>query len=155
MVTAGVGKQAGGVLVSLGNITLVTALWWGRLARHIGVRKVIAGALISAALLSALAGIAGLGGQAILAGVFLWVATISASALDGVGGIPFLRAVRAHERAQMSSIYRTYIDLSDLLPNVLFSFALLILPLSSVFIILGLWLTVVAWIAWRWLPKSM
>ena len=91
----------------------------------------------------------------VLAAVLLWVATIAASALDGVGGIPFLRSVRVHERAEMSGVYRTYLDFSELLPNVIFSVALLMMPISGVFIILAVWLVLAGWVSWRYLPRSM
>lgn len=155
LISSGYGAEAGGFLVSLGNVTLVTALLFGRIAQRAGVRKVIAWALVSAGLLSIAAGAAGLMHMPVVAAVLLWIATISASALDGVGGIPFLRAVRVHERAEMSGVYRSYLDLSDLLPNVIFSFVLLALPLPSVFILLGCWLGLAAAVSWRYLPRSM
>ena len=55
----------------------------------------------------------------------------------------------------MSGVYRTYLDFSDLLPNVIFSFALLYMPLAGVFIILSLWLAIAGVTAWRYLPASM
>lgn len=155
LITSGLSANAGGLLVSAGNITLVTALYFGRLAQRTGVRVVIAGSLIAGAVLSILGGFAGLAAMPVLAGVMLWLATFPASALDGVGGIPFLRAVRVHERAEMSGVYRTYLDLSELLPNVIFSVALLFMPIASVFIILGLWLVLASLVAWRHLPRSM
>jgi hypothetical protein len=91
----------------------------------------------------------------VLAAILLFAGAVCASALDGVGGIPFLRAVRAHERPQMTGVYRTYIDLSDLIPSFIFSFALLVFPLGSVFCILGIALAIVGSIAWRYLPRSM
>ena len=155
MVTSGMGAQAGGLLVSLGNISLVSALWFGRLAQGVGVRIVIAAALVGSGVLSIAAGFSGIAGVPILAAVFLWFGSVSTSALDGVGGIPFLRAVRVHERAEMSGVYRSYLDLSDLLPNVIFSFVLLVAPLPIVFTLLGIWLLTAAFISWRYLPRSM
>ncbi|MGH6875367.1 MAG: MFS transporter, partial [Aestuariivirgaceae bacterium] len=80
---------------------------------------------------------------------------IAGAALDGVGGIPFLRAVRARERAEMAGVYRTFIDMSDLLPTLVFSVVLLFLPLGAVFVVLGAWLAVVACLSWLYLPKSL
>ena len=155
MVTSGMGAQAGGLLVSLGNISLVSALWFGRMAQGVGVRIVIAAALVGSGVLSIAAGFSGIAGVPILAAVFLWFGSVSTSALDGVGSIPFLRAVRVHERAEMSGVYRSYLDLSDLLPNVIFSFVLLVAPLPIVFTLLGIWLLTAAFISWRYLPRSM
>ena len=66
-----------------------------------------------------------------------------------------MRSVRAHERAQMTGVYRSYIDLSDLLPSFIYSIVLLFFPLGTVFYILGILLTVVGIVSWRYLPRSM
>jgi len=83
------------------------------------------------------------------------VGSAAASALDGVGGIPFLRAVRPHERQRMTAVYRTYIDFSELIPSFVFSIALLYFQIQIVFIILGVALAVIGYVAWRHLPRSM
>ena len=90
-----------------------------------------------------------------MAGLFLLCGSVATSALDGVGGIPFLRAVRAHERPQMAGVYRTYIDFSDLIPSLIYSFALLYFPLGTVFIILALGLAAVGVVSWAYLPRSL
>jgi hypothetical protein len=74
---------------------------------------------------------------------------------DGVGGIPFLRAVRHRERQQMTAVYRTYIDFSELIPGFVFAFALLWLPIGMVFVILSFALAIIGWVSWRYLPKSL
>ena len=154
MIEGKLGKEAGGLLISAGNLVLCTAYLFGKLSERIGVRKVIAGAFTGGALLSFGAGLAGTP-MPLLAAILLFAGAVCASALDGVGGIPFLRAVRAHERPQMTGVYRTYIDLSDLIPSFIFSFALLVFPLGSVFCILGIALAIIGSIAWRYLPRSM
>ncbi len=154
MITGGVGKEAGGLLVSLGQISLVTAWYFGRIAQKTGVRSVVAASLGFLALMSLAAGLAGTS-RPLLAGSFLLGGSIAGSALDGVGGIPFLRAVKARERVEMAGVYRTYIDMSDLLPAMVFSVLLLFLPLGSVFVTLGLVLLVIAALAWVHLPRSL
>lgn len=154
MIEGKLGKEAGGLLISAGNLVLCTAYLFGKIAERVGVRKVITGAFAAGSVLSIGAGLAGTP-MPIVAAIFLLAGAVCASALDGVGGIPFLRAVRAHERPQMTGVYRTYIDLSDLIPSLTFSFALLVLPLGSVFCILGVALAVIGSIAWRYLPRSM
>jgi MFS family permease len=154
MIGAGLGGEIGGLLISLGNLSLVTAVAFGRLAQRIGVRRVIAGALV---VLATSACIAGLSGTAHpwVAGAFLLIGAVAGAALDGVGGIPFLRAIKARERAEMAGVYRTFIDMSELAPTFVFSIVLLFLPLGSVFVVLGLWLAVVAALSWKYLPKSL
>jgi MFS family permease len=154
MITGGLGGEAGGLLISIGNTALITAVAFGRLAQKLGVRQVIAWSMGVLALASILAGLAGTA-QPLIAAGFLLIGAVAGSSLDGVGGIPFLRAVRARERAEMAGVYRTFIDMSELLPTMVFSVVLLLLPLGAVFVVLGLWLLVVTALSWRYLPRSM
>jgi predicted MFS family arabinose efflux permease len=154
MIEGKLGKEAGGILISVGNVVLCTAFLFGKVAERLGLRVVIAGAFLAVAFMSLGAGIAGTSAP-VAAGLLLLGGTIGTSALDGVGGIPFLRAVRPHERAQMTAVYRSYIDFSDLIPSFIYSFALLVFPLGIVFTLLGLGLSVIALVAWAYLPRSM
>jgi MFS family permease len=154
MITAGMGGKAGGLLISIGNMALVTAVPFGRLAQRVGVRRVIAGSMAVLAASSLLGGFAGTSFPW-LAGAFLLVGAVAGAALDGVGGIPFLRAVKARERAEMAGVYRTFIDVSDLLPTLVFSIVLLVFPIGAVFVVLGLWLAIVAALSWIYLPRSL
>jgi MFS family permease len=154
MIEGNLGKEASGLLISLSQLALCTAYLFGKLSERIGVRKVIVWAYAVAALAMIGAGHAGTGAP-VLAAVFLLIGAVANSGLDGVGGIPYLRSVRAHERPQMTGVYRSYIDLSDLLPSLIYSFVLLAFPLGSVFYILGIWLAIVGLVAWRYLPRSM
>jgi MFS family permease len=154
MIAAGLGGKAGGLLISIGNMALITAVPFGRLAQRIGVRRVIAWSMAVLGVVSILAGFSGTSAPW-LAGAFLLVGAVAGAALDGVGGIPFLRAVRSRERAEMAGVYRTFIDMSDLLPTLVFSIVLLVFPIGAVFVVLGLWLAVVAALSWRYLPKSL
>ena len=113
MVESNVGKQAGGLMISASQALLLFAYVFGRLARKFGVRAIISLCFQMMAL-------------AVnrrrdrrkehpyIAMFFLLFGAFAASGLDGVGGIPFLRAVRTHERQRMAAVYRTYIDFSDL-----------------------------------------
>jgi MFS family permease len=154
MINAGIGGEAGGLLISIGNMALITAVPFGRLAQRVGVRIVIAGSMVVLAAASVLAGLAGTGFP-LIAGGFLLMGAVAGAALDGVGGIPFLRAVKARERAEMAGVYRTFIDMSELIPTLVYSVALLVLPLGAVFVVLGLWLALVAALSWIYLPKSL
>ncbi len=154
MVQSGLGKQAGGFLVSAGNAMLITAILFGRYAQRVGVRQVIAMAFFAMAACTFGAGLAGADHPYVTAGLLL-AASLAATAIDGVGSIPFLRAVHPHERAEMTGVYRTYLDLSELLPTALFSILLLFAPLSAVFLALGVWSAICGAIAWRYLPKRL
>ena len=154
MIRAGYGAEIGGLLVSAGNAVLASAVLFGKLSERVGVRRVISGAFAGIAVTSVGAGMAGID-MPILAAVLLFAGAVAATAVDGIGSLPFLRAVHHHERAQMTAVYRTYVDSSELIPTFIFSIALLFMPVAGVFIILGAWSIVCAWITWTYLPRSM
>ena len=154
LVEAGLDKRVSGYMISASQALLFTAWIAGRFARSYGVRKVLSLAFSVCALASLVAGLAGTASP-YAAMAFLLLGSIAASALDGVGGIPFLRAVRHHERQPMAAVYRTYIDCSELIPAFVFAIALLWLPIGAVFIILSGALAAVGFVTWRYLPKSL
>ncbi len=154
LVEAGVDKRVGGFMISASQILLVTAWFAGRFARIYGVRAVLVVAFIVCACASLGAGLSGTASPYVAMG-FLLAGSISASAIDGIGSIPFLRAVRHRERQKMAAVYRTYIDCSELIPAFVFAIALLWLPIGSVFIILSGALAAVGFVTWRFLPKSL
>ena len=155
MVTSGMSKTTGGLLVSAGNAVLVTAVLAGRIAERIGVRKVISGSYLAAAVFAGAAGIAGFFHMPVLAAVLLIGGALATSCLDGLGSIPFLRAVRTRERAAMTGVYRTYLELSDLIPSAVYAVALLFAPVSVTFVLLALWMMVCGAISWTYLPRSL
>jgi hypothetical protein len=73
--------------------------------------------------------------------------------LDALGTIPFLRAARASERAPMTTVFRTCLDTSDLLPPALFALLLSFFGLAAVFFTAGLWMLAIA-LAARLLPRG-
>lgn len=154
LVEAGLGKTLGGLMISASQAVLLTAWLSGRIAQRYGVRVVITLALLICAVTSLAAGLAGTASPYLAMGCLL-LGSVSASALDGVGGIPFLRAVRHHERQRMAAVYRTYIDCSELIPGFVFAIALLFFPIGAVFVILAVALTLIGLVAWRFLPKSL
>jgi len=154
LVEAGLDKRVGGYMISGSQILLFTAWFAGRFARRYGVRSVLTVAFSVCAVASLAAGLAGTAAP-YAAIACLLAGSVSASAIDGVGGIPFLRAVRHHERQKMAAVYRTYIDCSELIPAFVFAIALLWLPIDAVFIILSGALAAVGYVTWRYLPKSL
>ena len=154
MVEGGVGKQVGGLMISASQALLLCAYLFGRLAYRFGVRSIISFCFLMMAVSSIAAGIAGKE-QPYFAMLFLLIGSFAASGLDGVGGIPFLRAVRTHERQRMAAVYRTYIDFSELIPAMIFAVALFYFEIGIVFVILGASFVIMGSIAFRYLPKSM
>lgn len=154
IVESGLGKGLSGWVISASQALLLAAYWSGSLARHYSVRWVIAGSFGLAAVAALGAGAAGTHFPYV-AIVLLLAGALAGSALDGVGGIPFLRAVRPYERQRMTAVYRTSIEFSELVPPFIFAFALLWFEIGAVFVILGLWLGVCGFLAWRYLPRSL
>lgn len=154
MVNGGLGNEASGILLSLANAMLITALVWGRLAERIGIRPVIALCFVVMAAMLWWTGFAG--AQApYLAGALLIVASLFATGLDAVGGVPFYRAVKQRERPAMTAVYRTYIELAELLPSMVYAVLLGFFGLGSVFAACGVLLLAIAVICWLYLPKSL
>jgi MFS family permease len=154
MVATGQGKLAGGIVVSLGNALLLFAIWWGRLGSRIGVRPVIVFAFVASAVCAFFSGFAG-EAHPWSAAVLLLAGTLFAVALDAVGSAPFLRAVHVYERPQMTAVYRSYLDMSELVPPLVYSIILGFTGLGGVFISLGIFCAICAWLSWRYLPRSM
>lgn len=151
-VASGLGATEGGYMLSAGSALLFVVPMFGRLARRIGMRRVI------------IAGFA-LGGATVLAAAALvswplaFVALILASAvaavaLDSVCMVTFQRAVRARERPEMTTVFITYRDVGALVSTSVFSLLLTFLGLWSVFAATGLWMVYCAWLA-RFVPRGM
>ncbi len=152
MVQAGKGEMAGALLLSCGNAVLFGTYLVGRLAQRRGIRGFIIGAFIGAGALTILAALAY--PWPWLAAGLLLAGALSVMVLDGLGNIPFLRAVRPLERPQMATVFRTYIDLSDLLPAALYSLLLSFFDIRVVFLASGAWMLAAAAVA-RHLPRRM
>jgi hypothetical protein len=154
MIEGGLDKKVGGYIISASQIFLLSAFAFGALAKRMGVRAVIALCFAMISISTFAAGLVGVHSPAIAAGLLL-VASLFASGIDSVGGIPYLRAVRPFERQRMTAVYRTFIEFSDIVPGFIFAIALSFFDIGVVFIILGICLSSLAYITWRYLPKSM
>lgn len=154
MVATGEGKLSGGVIVSVGNAMLLLSLGWGRLGNRFGVRRVVVLSFVLAAVAAAGAGLAG-EAHPWIAALFLLFGAAFAIALDAVGSVPFLRAVHPYERPQMTAVYRTNLDMSELLPPLVYSVILGFVGLGGVFAALAVFCALCGFVAWRHLPRSL
>jgi len=154
MVVTGQGELAGGLLVSAGNALLFTALFWGWVAKRWGVGRTMGFCFIATAVLLVAAGLAG-ETHPIAAAVVLLASTFFVISLDALGSTAYMRSVRSYERPQMTAVYRTYLDLSDLLPPLVYSIVLAFFGLGAVFVTLGAFTLVCGFITLRYLPRSM
>lgn len=153
-VEGGLSKTTAGLLLSASQMALPASLLFGKIATRKGVRWVIALCFSAMAVLCVAAGLFG-EARIVFAAAALLLASFFSTGLDGVGGIPFLRAVRPRQRREMTSVYRTYIEFSDLLPGFIFMGLLLAFPTGIVFIVLSGLMLFMALLVWNYLPKSM
>ena len=154
MLASGQGKQAGGLLVSLGNAMLVTLLMWGPIGERFGVRRLATFGFLAAAGCLMAAGYSGAQYPLATAGLLL-VATFFVVPLDAVGTVPFYRAVHPHERPEMTAVYRTYLDTGELLPPLIYGILLGYFGFGAVFVALGCLLILCAAVTWHYVHKRL
>jgi len=152
IVQEGGGEAIVAVMLSAGQGLLFFAPLVGRIGRRHGIRRIIIGAAVLSGVTSIVAGLLQ-PSPLVTAALFVFAAT-GAAALDALGNIPFLRAVHHYERSEMTSVFRTYIEASQLLPAAAYAAVLTVAPLPAVFVVLGFVLLVSTWYA-RYLPKSL
>ncbi len=151
-VTAGLGEEIGGAIVSIGLGALFIVPLWGRLGRRFGLRKLLIAGYVGCGL--ATMAVAPAAHWPWLGAGFLVLAAVGASILDGAGNTPFLRAVRPLERPEMTTVYGTFRHTAQLVPPGVFSVLLRAFALPSVFVAGGGFLLVLAWFA-RYIPKRL
>ena len=155
MVVTGEGKLAGGLLVSAGNALLFTASIWGRVGKRFGARSTMSARLPGDGATLLLAGVLRRALSARGPARSCCAAPSSPSRSTRSARRAFMRAVRSYERPQMAAVYRTYLDLSELLPPLVYSIVLAFFGLGAVFATLGVFCAVCGVLTWRYLPKSM
>jgi MFS family permease len=151
---AGWSKTAAGSVVSASQLMLPFSFLFGKLAMVFGIRPIVAMSFVGIFVMAIAAGSIGFTHVGVVVGLLL-AASLCATGLDGVGGIPFMRAVKPRQRREMTSVYRTYYELSDLLPGIVFMGLLSFFATPIVFIAVGLLGGFMAVLTWRHLPKSM
>lgn len=141
-----------GALTGAGNLLLLLTLPIGWMAQRIGIRRPIVTAFLAA---GALTLIVSLTWNAVTITAFLFLAgAMFVVALDALGTIPFMRSVRSYERPQMTALFRTYIDLADLIPGLVYFALQGFFDLRSVFVASGI-LTITAGLIATRLPRRM
>lgn len=151
-VTSGLGEVIGGMLLSAGVAIVLSVPFWAWLGRKYGIHRLIFwSALATAAAMFILALVAG---SPWLGAAFWLIAAAAATPMDGAGNIPFLRAVRARERAEMTGVFMTTRDAAQLLPPGVCSVLLKFFELPSIFVASSVGMLGVAWLS-RYLPKRM
>ena len=154
MVQGGRGAAAAGLAVAAGNLMLFNNLFAGRWARRHSLRRVLGTAFLAAAGLTLAAGLVGPRAPA-LAGTLMVAAAFFVALIDGLGPVPFLRSVRAHERAPMATVYRSYLDASELLPPLAYTLLFALGGFALAFAALAALLGAIGLLTLRHLPRGM
>jgi MFS family permease len=146
------GGFVGGLIVSCGTALLFTSHVMGRIARRVGLRRHMMACFLlgSAATTTAIFLTGSPGGLA----AALLVGAVGAVGLDVVCIVPFLRAVRARERPEMTMVFSLYRDCAGLAPMALFALLLTFFDMPAVYASVALGLLACATLA-HWLPRSM
>jgi len=146
------GGFIGGLVVSCGTALLFASHVMGRVARRVGLRRHMMTCFLLGAAATACAVFLtdSPGGLA----AALLVAAVGAVGLDVVAIVPFLRAVRARERPEMTMVFSLYRDSAALAPMALFALLLTFFEMPAVYAAVALGLLGCAVLA-HWLPRSM
>lgn len=154
MVEGGLAASAGGLAVAAGNLMLLNNVFARGWADRHSLRRVLGSSLLAAAALTLAAGLMSLHLPAAAGGAMV-AAAFFAAVLDGLGPVPFLRAVRTHERPEMTAVYRTYLDASELLPPLAYFFLFQIGGYAAAFAGLAALLGGIGIVTLRHLPRGM
>jgi MFS family permease len=138
------------IMISASQALLLIAPLFGKLGVRFGIRRVIILAATYSGCVVIIAGLADFGPTG--TAVMFVLASLGAVALDALGNIPFLRAVHYFERSEMTAVFRTYIEASQLVTAFVYTAVLFVAPLPAVFVVLGVILLLCAWYA-RLLPR--
>ena len=134
-VTSGLSPETGGLVVSIGTAWTWLVPLWGWIGRRFGLRALMRAGYAGTGILSVAAAIAA--GQPGLGAFFLVMAACCAGALDGAGNLLFLRAVHPYERAEMTTVFASFRDVTQVAPPLLCSLLLAFFALPSVFVASG------------------
>ena len=151
-VTSGLGEEAGGWIVAAGSASMFAVTFWGWLGRRYGLRRLLVAGYGAAGLLTL--GVGAAAGTPWLGIAILIIACFAASAIDGAGNVPFLRAVRPRERPEMTAVYSSYRDAARLTIPGLFALVLNHFALPAVFVTSGLIMLVMSHYA-RFIPRRL
>lgn len=142
---------AGGMLSFVSGLLLASTLV-RKLADKFCTRTIIiTGLLVTALGIFALF----LQNKATPLGLVFWIlAAIGGAMLDVLGNIPFMRMVKPRERTEMTMIFSTWRETSQLLTPLVATLVLLILPFKYFYLLLAILLVTIAYTA-SFLPKRL
>lgn len=135
-VSVGLGADMGAYIVAVGSAFLLVVPLWGWAARQWGIRRVSLAAFPVAAAGSLGAGLLPL--SPIMAAVFLVIAALAMTVIDGYGNALFLRACKPSQRTQMTPIFSAQRDIAEISQAGLFTVLLIFFPVEAVFVTMGI-----------------
>jgi len=152
VVEAGLPGWMAGGLISLTSVLMLLSPLTSMLVNRYGTRIVI---IVAQNLCAAALVMLFLTGDPKPIGLLYWVvASLGAAALDVVGNIPFMRMVKPRERTEMTMIFSTWREASNLLTPLLVMLVLLVAPIEMFYLLLAL-LLVLASVAATFLPRRL
>lgn len=149
-VKSGLGAEIGGVIVSIGIGWMWIVPFWGWVGRRYGIRRLYGWGYLTSGVISIVA--AGLMHSPVLGAIVILAAAFATESIDGGGNTLYLRAVHPFERAEMTAVFASYRDMSQLIPPGIFAILLAIFDLDAVFITSGLMMLALAWLT-RYIPR--
>ncbi len=151
-VQSGLGELTGAAIVSMGTVWTLSLPFWGWMGRRYGVRRLQQTGFIATSALTFL--VYANTTDPVIASVLLVFCALGATILDGIGNVLFYRAVRSHERSQMTAVFVTYRDTSQLATPGLFAILLNFFAFPIVFSSAALWMIVAAGFC-RYIPRGL
>lgn len=152
VVEAGLPNWVGAVLLSAGCAMLFFSHWVRALAERFHTKNVL------------IFGLCLCGGSLLMLGVlgeaqkfgllFWWTGAWGASMVDVLGNIPFMRTVKPYERTEMTMVFSTWREMSELVTPLIIAIILIMLPFSTVYYVFGGFLLLIAVYA-RELPNRV
>ncbi len=136
VLSAGLDEALGGYFISASTLVLFAGPFLTRFVPLVGVRRLIMCAFFLAAFCLIVAGNLSQQ-QAYLVLALMLASTVSASVLDIVGNLPFMRLVKPEERTEMSVVFYTWRDVSFALTPLIGGFIIMLGGIEAVFIVLG------------------
>jgi ACDE family multidrug resistance protein len=152
VVEAGLPSWVAGALISFTSALMLLSPLIRNLVHRRGTRIVI---VVAQNICAAALVLLFLTGEPKPVGLVYWMlASLGAAALDVVGNIPFMRMVKPRERSEMTMIFSTWREASNLLTPLLVMLVLLVAPIEVFYLLLALLLTLAS-VAASFLPRRL
>jgi len=149
-VQSGLGAELGGAIVSTGLGMMWTVPLWGWLGRRYGVRKLFVAGYAASGVVTLVTAL--LMQSAWLGAIALILGALATEVLDGAGNSLYLRAVHPYERSEMTAVFASYRDATQLLPPAVFTALLTFFELPAVFVAGGMMMLGMAGLS-RYIPR--